>query len=316
MKFVRRRRMLEVASWLEANALLRVTRRLARYHGSKLVGVPLYWCNRGLGRLVGDDAIRFAQVQGYSIAMPIGDADLRRSYLLGCYEPDVEALGAAVLRPGDLAVDVGANLGWHTLRFASTVGAAGHVFSFEPGEKPRMLLQQSIRANNWMDRVTASDEALSDHIGTANLYVDGAVGLMSSIHALEWLETSHATSVPVSTLDAGLLPRIQRAPRLLKIDVEGAEREVLSGGGRLFREIPPEVVILEISSISDGRPVLDLMNTYGYDPVELVDGRLQPRLLEPPEVSGAGPGAAAFDYFNVFFRHRSTIRSFASVPIG
>jgi len=64
--------------------------------------------------------------------------------------------------------------------------------------------------------------------------------------------------------------------------------------------------MLEISSISDARPILDLMDGYGYESVGLAGGEFRPKELEPPTPSAAGPGAATFEYFNVCFRRRVT----------
>jgi len=178
------------------------------------VGALVYWLNRALGRIVGADTVRRAPVGDYTIALPIGDAGLRLSYLLGSYEPDVEQLTAMVLRAGDIAVDVGTNIGWHTLRFASKVGPGGRVFSFEPGEGPRSLLWESLRINDWTNRVTLSDSAVSDNTGTARLYPDGASGLMSSVHAHSWLGNATPVSMSVTTLYASVLPQLDRAPRL------------------------------------------------------------------------------------------------------
>ncbi len=293
-----------IASWIEAHALLPVGRRLGTRHGQPRADVPLYWLNRALGMVVGVDTTRRVRVDGYKMALPLSDAGLRLSYLIGHYELDVERLAAATLRPGDIAVDVGANIGWHTLRFASAVGPCGHVFSFEPSEAPRALLAESTRLNDWTGRITVRGDAVSDQIGTTALYLDGAAGLMSAIRPHEWLETSHPAMVPVTTLDAGLLPHLDRAPRMLKIDVEGAEHEVLRGAARLFRDMPPAFVILEISSILDSTPVLDLMTTYDYEAVTLTQEGLRPTSLErPPSV--APIGEASFEYRNVCFCHRA-----------
>ena len=294
-----------VASWLEKHVLLRLTRQLGTRHGQPRADVPLYWLSKGLGLLAQPETIRRVRVNGYHVALPIGDPGLRLTYLIGHYERDVEQLAAATLRPGDVAVDVGANIGWHTLHFASAVGPRGHVFSFEPAVKPRALLTNSVRLNGWMSRITIRADAVSDHIGAGNLYLDRSAGLMSALRPHDWLETTRPATVPVTTLDHGLMPYLDRPLRLLKIDVEGLEHEVLCGAARMFRDMPPAFVILEISSIRDAAPVLEFMQAHGYAPVSLVHGRLRQTSLSPPPPA-AQVGGPLFEYRNVCFRHHDT----------
>jgi FkbM family methyltransferase len=293
------------AHWLERRVLLALTRTIGRRQGHRDADIALYWLNRGLGRWIGRDDVRHARVGEHLLVVPVGDPNLRMSYLAGHNEPDIERLAAAVLRPGDIAVDVGANIGWHTLRFAAAVGPRGHVFAFEPGARARALLATSIELNAWSGRVTVRAEAVGDRTGSTPLYPDGGAGLMSSTYAHGWLRAASAESVTMTTLDASLLPALDRPPRLVKVDVEGTEPEVLRGATRLFDRAPPEFVILELSSMRDGRQTVELMARNGYEGVQLRDGVLRPAAVRAPAPSAASPWEAGFEFRNACFRRRA-----------
>ena len=127
------------------------------------------------------------------------------------------------VRPGDVVFDVGANVGAYTMLFAHWVGDQGRVFAFEPAPAPLSGLRRLLDANGLTSRVTASAAAVSDKEAEAVFitHADGSSRLVQ--HA------SPAT-VNVSTVTVDTVCRRERvSPRLLKIDVEGAELEVLRG---------------------------------------------------------------------------------------
>ena len=74
------------------------------------------------------------------------------------------------LRPGDIFVDVGANIGLFTLIAAKLVGKRGHVYAFEPSSRIHQRLIDNIKLNN-LTNVSCYQLALSDRDGEAILYV-------------------------------------------------------------------------------------------------------------------------------------------------
>jgi hypothetical protein len=95
-------------------------------------------------------------------------------------------------------------------------------------------------------------------------------------------------------LDADVLPTLPAKPRLLKIDVEGAELDVLDGGERLFAELSPDYVIAEVGSGRANRALVERIVGFGY---ERIDGAtpFEEELLE---------SHADEWYANVLFRRR------------
>jgi FkbM family methyltransferase len=131
------------------------------------------------------------------------------------------------IRPGDVVFDVGANVGAYTLLFATWVGPSGRVFAFEPAAAPREGLERLVAANDLSSRVTTIPSAVSAAEGSLTFLADASAG--------ETRLVSHAgpgtVSVPVTTIDA-VCQREGVVPRLIKIDVEGAELDVLRGARR------------------------------------------------------------------------------------
>jgi FkbM family methyltransferase len=138
----------------------------------------------------------------------------------------------AALRPGDHAVDVGANVGAYTLLFARCVGLAGRVLALEPAPEAFRGLVRHVALNGFGAQVTALSVAASDRAGAACLAVDGFQGtnhLVSGASA-----GSAAIEVRTETLDE-LCERERITPALVKVDVEGAELAVLRGAAETLR---------------------------------------------------------------------------------
>ena len=161
--------------------------------------------------------------------------------------------------PGDTVVDVGANVGTHTTAFANGVGTGGRVIAFEPQPRVFELLERNVQANGY-DNVSLYRFALgaersvryappTDYAAHVNV---GAVSLLSDAE-----ESSHP--VDVVTLDSFELDAV----RLIKIDVEGMECDVLRGAVRTLRRCRP-VVSVECNSAEAGAAVLTLLADAEY----------------------------------------------------
>ncbi len=192
-------------------------------------------------------------------------------------ERAAQSIVNAALQPGDVALDVGANIGLYTDRFARLVGRRGLVYAFEPNPHYSRGLTRiaSVRKN-----VTFVAAALSDRSGKAGLSVPAAeAGPNRSMGSLEECAAAAAVQtieVPTTTLDAqiGSISGI----RLLKCDVEGHEHEVLLGGLELLRRERP-ILLIEIEQRHRRRPVFetfDLCDELAYDGYMLTAGGPRP----------------------------------------
>lgn len=166
----------------------------------------------------------------------------------GLHEFEDMAFVCHYLRPDDLFVDVGANVGSYTVLAAAAVGAA--CFSIEPLPQAFATLRRNIALNDMGGRVKALNVGLARQPGV--LHFTSQLDTVN--HVLSDGET-HANSVevPVRTLDDVVG---NAAPALLKIDVEGYETEVLAGAERTLAKPALQALILELNG--SGR-------RYGFD---------------------------------------------------
>jgi FkbM family methyltransferase len=181
------------------------------------------------------------------------------------YEPGATGALLRLLEPGGVFVDVGANAGYFTVLAALRVGARGRVFAFEPNPDVRTQLQHHVDINGIADRVTTSDVALSDrNEDEAQFFVScwpensGISSLTPSAETMSrgGLRTDMTIPVRVRTFDAWSESVTISRIDLMKIDVEGAEAQVLSGMDRMFDSNPPRRIMCETMRESDAVAIL------------------------------------------------------------
>lgn len=154
----------------------------------------------------------------------------------GVWEADVMKLLERTLRPGSTFVDVGANVGFHTVLAAQAVGPDGRVVSVEPAPWSLELL----RANVWRHgarQVTVAPVAASDAAGTVRLELDPRHRSGARL-----TDAPGAVEVETARLDE-LVP--DGAVDVMKVDVEGAEPLVLRGAPGLLDRSPSLVAVVE-----------------------------------------------------------------------
>ncbi len=169
-------------------------------------------------------------------------------YFLGYYELRESKLLRRLLRPGDIFVDIGANLGWFTVLACKQIGDKGKVFAFEPSASVWTKLNRSIEINN-LRNVKPENLALSDETGTVLL--SGAIpensGLSSIVRTNQQSLITAGEQVPVIKFDDYWKRELNQKVRLIKIDVEGAEVKVLDGMRSILQNRLCDYLIVEIS---------------------------------------------------------------------
>lgn len=171
------------------------------------------------------------------------------------YEPGATDAVLRLLEPGHVFFDIGANAGYFTVLAALRVGAEGRVFAFEPNPDVRRQLQRHVDINGIAGQVTIAAEALADrNEDDVRFFVscwpenDGISSLIPSAETvlLGGLSSDRTIPVRVRTLDTWLdtAPRIASID-LMKIDVEGAELQVLQGMAGAFDRQRPKRIICE-----------------------------------------------------------------------
>jgi FkbM family methyltransferase len=223
---------------------------------------------------------------GFDLIVPTQEEGLLAYFLrhgTDSIEPGVQAVLKDRLRPGAVAVDVGANVGVHALAMAAAVGPEGRVLCFEPLPHLAAALARTLRLNNFGDRARVEQVALTDTLGetTFNRAVHSP---LSSLYALPDAAGVTSLLVRTSTMDACVPPggRVD----FVKIDVEGAEPLVWRGMRRVLSENERIVIVLEWSashfrrSGEDQAAFLAMIREAGFNAYKIEDsdpsGRLTP----------------------------------------
>jgi FkbM family methyltransferase len=157
-------------------------------------------------------------------------------------EAEYHAFRAAV-REGDVVIEAGANAGAYTVLFARWVGGAGHVYAFEPVPSIARTLAGQLRLNGVADRVTVIPAALGLTHGTVDLLAPGLNGI-NRVAASADARTGSRIRVPVVPLDE-FCARERITPDVIKMDVEGAELEVLRGARHTIASSPDLHLFIE-----------------------------------------------------------------------
>jgi len=185
----------------------------------------------------------------------------RAIFLYGTFEISETRLVQAFLRPGMTFLDVGAHIGYYTLIAARLVGEAGRVHSFEPGAATRAHLEANV-ARNHLGNVEIHVQALAEQTGEVGFWPSTLAsnqGISSIIASGDG--QAAPVMVPSLSLDDFAASLGGRRIDFLKMDIEGAELQVIRGGQRLLggAEAPP--MIFEAHQLA---PVASALRALGY----------------------------------------------------
>ncbi|HLQ46082.1 MAG TPA: FkbM family methyltransferase, partial [Planctomycetaceae bacterium] len=162
-----------------------------------------------------------------------------------------------VLRPGNVVIEAGANIGAHTLPLAKLVGEPGQVYAFEP----QRVVFQTLCANlalNGLTNVFARCEAVGDAPGVITVpKLDYA--RTNNFGGLSLSQNGDGERVPVVTIDSLDLPRCN----LLKADVEGMELNVLRGAAQTIAKFRP-ILYVENDRAEKSPALIEYLQSLGY----------------------------------------------------
>lgn len=183
-------------------------------------------------------------------------------FFAGTYEEDQTEVFCRHVEPGQTVIDIGANVGYYTLLASRLVGASGTVVACEPEPLNASYLRRHVQANR-LENVTILEIAVGREQGTVGFTRGKGRGRG---HMAEDGELT----VPVRTLDA-VVAELALEPAHLKIDVEGAEADLLHGALETVRRFRPLIFLA-----THGRDVHEescvLLRGEGYE-LSSIDGR-------------------------------------------
>lgn len=247
--------------------------------GARLAALTRYvrW---QIGSRIAPGEIVFPWVEGARVIVRPGDQGFTQNIYCGLQDfPDMGYL-LHVLKPDDLFVDVGANVGSYTVLACAVKGARGYCFEPIPGTYRRLM--DNLAVNSLGSRVLAFNIGIAEKSGelffTSEQDAANHVAVAADSKAMQ-------TTVQVRTLDLMLG---EENPAAIKIDVEGFETLVLDGGSKILSGPSLHSVIMELNEPACARygfdvaSILSRMQALGfqscdYDPfsrkIQTLDGK-------------------------------------------
>jgi FkbM family methyltransferase len=205
------------------------------------------------------------------ISLP--DLISRTIYLTGRWEPVITEYVRSALKEGDTFVDVGANIGYYSLVASRIVCSSGKVFAVEASPSNYERMRQNLSLNG-ATNIRPINAAASDSRGELTLFLGppdnrGHSTTVMSLADREGLQPE--ATVPADTLEELVGKQDLRNARLIKIDVEGAERAVLAPLFTSLEKFSPETEwLLELAPVysasgqGDVDEIFDAFTSPGY----------------------------------------------------
>ena len=193
----------------------------------------------------------------YPIRLPFDAWFIARNDYLGStltfdgFEPAERAFVQRFVQPGMTVLDIGAHHGFYTLLASKLVGPNGRIYAFEPSPRERKALRLNLRLNRCKN-VSVEGFALAgqDSQGILHVVDQWQTGCNSlEPPAADVTSTSTSVSIQVRRLDTWVLKKDIRKIDFIKLDVEGAELEVLRGTGEALRTILRPVLLCELQDV-------------------------------------------------------------------
>lgn len=162
-----------------------------------------------------------------------------------------------ILREGHYVVEAGANIGAHTVAMAQIIGDYGKLFAFEPQRRVFQTLNGNVAINS-LRNVFCFQKALAKERGSILVPILNTE-VPNNFGALALGSWEYGEEVDVVTIDSLDLP----ACRLIKVDVEGMELDVLKGAENTISKYKP-VLYVEIDQEDKKQSLLEYVDSLGY----------------------------------------------------
>ena len=160
---------------------------------------------------------------------------------LGTYEEPIQNIFAQHLKSGDVFYDIGANVGFFSVIAAKLVGDTGKVYAFEPGEVNAKSIRHNAQLNNFR-QIEVIEKAVSNTSGLGQLLL----AKYSGGHALATADAppdlAGEITVDLVSIDDLITQNKINPPNFVKVDVEGAELDVLKGMTQTIKTYQPTII--------------------------------------------------------------------------
>lgn len=179
-------------------------------------------------------------------------------------ESEVELIKGLVTK-NEVIIEIGSNIGTHTVPLAKHLSNGGKIYAFEPQSQNRKLLEQNIKDND-IENVQISKIAISSKEGKAymNTFANDKLSNYGDARIFRD-EFDNSECVQVKTLDEFFYNNFdgENSVRLIKFDVQGQELNVIIGSEKLINEYKP-ILYLENDNIETSKKLIDKIKSLGY----------------------------------------------------
>lgn len=195
-----------------------------------------------------------SRILGCDFCYRVNDDVGRAIHSFGLYDLCVSESLWRLVELGDEVVDVGANIGYFSVLLSRRVGSQGRVNSFEPNPQILDLLKENLQSRN---NIELHAVALSDREQESSLFAPENYEANRGLASLNQQGSKKIATVGLKTLDS-----FQLRPRVMKMDVEGHELQVLKGARDTL--ISLEHIVFEDHDLS-GNGVAEFLNSQGFE---------------------------------------------------
>jgi FkbM family methyltransferase len=201
------------------------------------------------------------------------DLQSEKDYWLGTYEPELQAALADLVRPGMVAYDVGANIGYMSLLLARRVGPEGKVYAFEALPDNLERMRTNLALNDSGKNVAVIPAAVVDEERPVRFLVgpSGETGKAAGSAGRVDMAYAGALHIEGLSLDAFVYARGNPAPQVIKMDIEGGEVLALPGMQRLLEQARP-LLLLELHGPEAAREAWSRLSDLGYRVCRMAPG--------------------------------------------
>jgi FkbM family methyltransferase len=236
------------------------------------------WIRRGLNRVApeGYTLVKIAAGELAGCQMWL-DLQSEKDYWLGTYEPGLQRAVSDLVRPGMVAYDVGANIGYISLLLARAVGETGQVHAFEALPANVDRLSRNLAANEVGAHVRVIPAAVVGQSGPVRFWIgpSSGMGKAEGSAGRNGIAYRQEITVPGLCLDEYCCDEGRPVPHIVKIDIEGGEVLALPGMRRLLAECQP-LLFLELHGPQAAQVAWETLTALGYSLCRLEPG--YPRL--------------------------------------
>ena len=171
-------------------------------------------------------------------------------------------------KKGDIVIDIGAHIGLYTIISSKRVGANGKVVAIEADPSNFEMLNRNIKLNQ-LTNVTPLNYAVYSKETKIKLYlpeVESGYTIYNTVMSNRARTEDKFVEVNANTLDHLLQLKGIRQEEVnwIKIDVEGAEFEVLKGASNVLSKSKDIALLIEIHGLDNHRPILEFVSSYNF----------------------------------------------------